>query len=41
MRNITSGGSDAREVETNGEGAHASDLSYNLLFFQNEEICIQ
>ncbi len=40
--NITLGGSDTREVGTNREHTHMSDLSYNLLFFQNNEgICIQ
>ncbi len=37
MRNITPGGSDARQVGTNWEHTHSSDLSYNLLFFQTNE----
>ncbi len=42
MYNITREVRDAREVGTNGELMHASDLSSNLLFFQNNEgICIQ
>ncbi len=34
MRNITPGGSDVREVGTNEELTHMSDLSYNLLMSQ-------
>ncbi len=37
MGNITPRGSDAKEVGTNGECTHTSDLSYNLLFFQTNE----
>ncbi len=42
MGNITPGGSDTREVGTNGKYTHMADLSHNILFFQNDEgICIQ
>ncbi len=45
MRNITSSESDTSEVGmTVGRGDHTymSDISYNLLFFQNDKgICIQ
>ncbi len=40
MPNITSGGSDMRGMKK--ERTQMSDLSYNQLFFQNEEgICIR